>query len=280
MHPILILKYDITIMHINRPPLIPSLTIGSVTLSTKGPTKSILSTREDQDQDNDAPYLQAVPRTEGNRLEGFGKFGSSFEGIIVNRESKFAGDSEEKGKLGDSELSVDEVEEEKTHAHESNGREVDKDKGKEKETDDPYYNSDFDNTGYDDDDDDHADKPAQATAISKPSVSGKNGHISVNNGAFTSWCMPSDNVARVRFVPDVVSDVFLIREKHSLIEIPNLFYTHDESIQFTSDYNRYVHHPLQFSTTFCINVYWSYHGLCDFIAYHISFFSLHKILSP
>lgn len=274
MHPILILKYDVTIMHINRPPLIPSLTIGSVTLSTKGPTKSILSTREDQD--NDAPYLQAAPRTEGNRLEGFGQFGSSFDGITVDRESKFEGDSEEKGKLGDSELSVDEVEEEKNHVHESNGREVD-DKDKGKETDDPYYNSDFDNVGYDDDDDEQTDKPAQATAVSKLSLSGKNGHISVNNGAFTSWCMPSDNVARVRFVPDVVSDVFLIREKHSLIEIPNLFYTHDESIQFTSDYNRYVQHPSQYSTNSCINAYWSCHGACDLIAYRISFF-LHETL--
>ena len=227
-------------MHVNRPPLIPSLTVGSVSLSTKGLTKGILSTHEDYG--NDAPYLQPVPRTDGNRLQGFVQFGSSFDGIMIDRGRKFEGDSEEKGKIGDGEQSADEVEEEKAHGQELNGREVD-DKELEKETDDSY-NSDFDVNVDDDDNGDLTDRPAQITVTSKPLLDGHNGHKSVNNGAFTSWCMPSDNVARVRFVPDVVSDVFLIREKHSLIEIPNLFYTHDESIQFTSDYNRYVLHPL------------------------------------
>lgn len=230
----------------NRPPLIPSLPVGSASQSTKGLTKSVPSTHEDYG--NDAAYLQPATRTEGNQSESFGKFGSSFEGIMIDRERKFEGDSEEKGKLGDNELgdSTDEVEEEMTRGHDSNGREVDdkdKEKGKEKETDDLYYNSDFDDNADDDDDDDQIDAPVQVTVTPKPIQDAQNVRKDVNNGAFTSWCMPSDNVARVRFVPDVVSDVFLIREKHSLIEIPNLFYTHDESIQFTSDYNRYVLPP-------------------------------------
>jgi hypothetical protein len=45
-------------------------------------------------------------------------------------------------------------------------------------------------------------------------------------------------VTRVHFEQEVVSDVFIIREKYARHEIPDLFYTHDESIQFTSDYNR------------------------------------------
>eukprot|EP00596_Hydrurales_sp_CCMP1899_P010095 CAMPEP_0119040022 /NCGR_PEP_ID=MMETSP1177-20130426/9823_1 /TAXON_ID=2985 /ORGANISM="Ochromonas sp, Strain CCMP1899" /LENGTH=577 /DNA_ID=CAMNT_0007004667 /DNA_START=311 /DNA_END=2041 /DNA_ORIENTATION=+ len=58
------------------------------------------------------------------------------------------------------------------------------------------------------------------------------------NTMFSSWSMPSDNVTRVHFDQEVVSDVFFIREKYSRYEVPELFYTHDESIQFTSDYNR------------------------------------------
>ena len=226
----------------NRPPLIPSLPVGRASQSTKGLTKSVLSTEEDYE--NDAAYLQPATRTEGNQSESFGKFGSSFEGIMIDRERKFEGDNVEKGQLGDNELGnrTDEVEEEMTRGHDTNGREVD-DKEKEKETDDLYYNSDFDYNADDDDDDDQIDAPVQVTVSSKPIQDAQNVSKDVNNGAFTSWCMPSDNVARVRFVPDVVSDVFLIREKHSLIEIPNLFYTHDESIQFTSDYNRYVLPP-------------------------------------
>jgi hypothetical protein len=228
----------------NRPPLIPSLPVGIASQSTKGLTKSAPSNHEDYE--NDAAYLQPATRTEGNQSESFGKFGSSFEGIMINRDRKFEGDSEEKGKLGDNELgdSTEQVEEEMTRGHVLNGREVDdKDKEKEKETDDLYYNSDFDDNADVDDDDDQIDAPVQVTVTPKLIQDAQNVRKDVNNSAFTSWCMPSDNVARVRFVPDVVSDVFLIREKHSLIEIPNLFYTHDESIQFTSDYNRYVLHP-------------------------------------
>lgn len=224
--------------------MIPSLPVGSASQSTKGLTKSVPITHEDYE--NDAAYLQPATRTDGNRSESFGKFGSSFEGIIIDRERKFDGDSEEKGKLGDNELrdTTDEVEEEMTRGHDLNGREIDdKDKEKEKETDDLYYNSDFDDNADDDDDDEQIDAPVQVTVTPKPIQDAQNVRKDVNNGAFTSWCMPSDNVARVRFVPDVISDVFLIREKHSLIEIPNLFYTHDESIQFTSDYNRYVLPP-------------------------------------
>ena len=97
---------------------------------------------------------------------------------------------------------------------------------------DTCYESDFD----------HKEEDATNSFLSNRSQSqidsvimaGKKGE----NGIYASWSMPSDNVATVRFVPNVVSDVFIIREKHSLYEIPDLFYTHDESIQFTSDYNR------------------------------------------
>lgn len=97
---------------------------------------------------------------------------------------------------------------------------------------DTCYESDFD----------HKEEDAKTSFLSNrtqdrtdsDNLAGKKGE----NGIYASWSMPSDNVATVRFVPNVVSDVFIIREKHSLYEIPDLFYTHDESIQFTSDYNR------------------------------------------
>ena len=42
----------------------------------------------------------------------------------------------------------------------------------------------------------------------------------------------------MRFIDEVVSDVFFVREKYARHEVPDLFYTHDESLKFTSDYNR------------------------------------------
>ena len=65
------------------------------------------------------------------------------------------------------------------------------------------------------------------------------------NTFYSNWYMPSDSITKVKFATDIISDVFIIREKHSLYEIPTLFYTHDESIQFTADYNRYVRRYLR-----------------------------------
>ena len=61
-----------------------------------------------------------------------------------------------------------------------------------------------------------------------------------NPDIYSSWSLPSDNIRRVQFATKIISDTYTIREKHSLFEIPTLFYTHDESIQFTRDYNRCV----------------------------------------
>ena len=93
-----------------------------------------------------------------------------------------------------------------------------------------YYDSDFDDNKEENEGKDREEESrlVERKADSKGPPLGTNG----------SYSMPSDSVNRVRFVPDVVSVVFIIREKHSLLEVPTLFYTHDESIQFTSDYNR------------------------------------------
>jgi hypothetical protein len=102
--------------------------------------------------------------------------------------------------------------------------------GKDGGDEELYYDSDFDDNKEENDGKDKEDdsRLVERKAESKGPPLGTNG----------SYSMPSDGVNRVRFVPDVVSVVFIIREKHSLLEVPTLFYTHDESIQFTSDYNR------------------------------------------
>jgi hypothetical protein len=42
----------------------------------------------------------------------------------------------------------------------------------------------------------------------------------------------------VNFVDGLISDTFIHREKHTPEEVPDLFYTHDESIKFQYDYDR------------------------------------------
>jgi hypothetical protein len=43
---------------------------------------------------------------------------------------------------------------------------------------------------------------------------------------------------RVNFLDGLISDTFVPREKHSPEEVPDLFYTHEESIKFQYDYDR------------------------------------------
>jgi hypothetical protein len=102
--------------------------------------------------------------------------------------------------------------------------------GKDGGDEELYYDSDFDDNKEENESKDKEEdsRLVERKADSKGPPLGTNG----------SYSMPSDSVNRVRFLPDVVSVVFIIREKHSLLEVPTLFYTHDESIQFTSDYNR------------------------------------------
>ena len=82
--------------------------------------------------------------------------------------------------------------------------------------------------------------PPKTTSIPSSSSSSSNNNASSSSSSrpFANWSMPNDYIPRVRFVEDVISDVFVVREKYARHEVPDLFYTHDESLKFTSDYNR------------------------------------------
>ena len=99
------------------------------------------------------------------------------------------------------------------------------------DNDDDMYEADFETTS------DSSSSPGKP--INTPSSSSNNNHASSSSsGPFANWSMPNDYIPRVRFVDNIVSDVFFVREKYARHEVPDLFYTHDESLKFTSDYNR------------------------------------------
>lgn len=59
----------------------------------------------------------------------------------------------------------------------------------------------------------------------------------------TKWNPETDNPQcrqsrRVNFLDGLISETFIHREKHSPEDVPDLFYTHDESIKFQYDYDR------------------------------------------
>lgn len=119
----------------------------------------------------------------------------------------------------------------RAHGRDTGEKSMDDDiEGKNGADEELYYDSDFDDNK---EDSGGKDKEEESRLVESKADS-KNAPL----GPHGTYSMPSDSVNRVRFVPDVVSVVFIIREKHSLLEVPTLFYTHDESIQFTSDYNR------------------------------------------
>jgi len=45
----------------------------------------------------------------------------------------------------------------------------------------------------------------------------------------------------VRFKPKPVSDIFITRDKYTADEVRELFYTHDEALQFSMDYSKEMH---------------------------------------
>ena len=104
--------------------------------------------------------------------------------------------------------------------------------GKDGADEELYYDSDFDDNR---EENESRDKEEESRLVERK-ADPKGPPVPL--GANGTYSMPSDSVHRVRFAPEEVSVVFIIREKHSLFEVPALFYTHDESIQFTSDYNR------------------------------------------
>jgi len=60
-----------------------------------------------------------------------------------------------------------------------------------------------------------------------------------------------DDGRRVAFIPDVVSEVIVSREKYTRQEVLELFYTHEEALQFSSDYYKEMYkvtHTPQHST--------------------------------
>ena len=50
-----------------------------------------------------------------------------------------------------------------------------------------------------------------------------------------------DGKRRVRFKPKPVSDIFITRDKYTHKEVRDLFYTHDEALQFSVDYSKETH---------------------------------------
>ena len=220
------------------------------------PESRITPKKDEKDNYNDNKNINLIRQP--NKFEEDEE--AEAEAEEVDEENQVEDDSdveEEEEEEEEEEAEAEEVDEENQVEDDNN---VEEEEEEEEEGDENYAaDEDQEQNYYDDEEFNSVDQDEKNNSIQNhsPQKTSKNGNEIENNNdsltekinnieksknheIYSSWSLPSDNVRRVQFATKIISDTFTIREKHSLFEIPTLFYTHDESIQFTNDYNRYV----------------------------------------